>query len=44
MEHAQKELEVVADAVAVVDGQAVKELTEVQLILVGGGFGEISPH
>ena len=44
MEYAQKEMQVIADAVATQDSQAVQELSDAQLVLVGGGFGEITPY
>ena len=44
MEYAQNEIQVVADATLTADANAVKELTELELALIGGGSGEVVPH
>jgi len=43
MEHAQTELQVVAEVLADVEDAQLRELNDVQLALVGGGVGEITP-
>jgi hypothetical protein len=44
MEHAQNEINAVAEAIADIDSQLIHELTDAQLALIGGGVGEISPY
>jgi len=43
MEHTQTELQVVAKVLANIEDEKLRQLNDVQLALVGGGVGEITP-
>ena len=44
MEQARTELAVVEETVAAATEAQVSQLKELELVLVGGGFGEITPY
>jgi hypothetical protein len=44
MEHAQTEMKVVAEVIADANAEGVRELIDLQLAMVGGGSGEITPY
>jgi hypothetical protein len=44
MEYAQTEMKVVAEVIADAGADSARELIDLELALVGGGSGEITPY